>query len=118
MKKIKMKKLLKETITWNNRKFGERLPTLADYKEAHGKKSVTEKTEYQESTPQVKKALKDIEKSIMDFQDAVTKFGQETHTLVIPNGKMSKDTYSVFNQAFKAMKKYYDVIQKEVRKLK
>ena len=35
---MKLKKLLKETITWNNRKFGERLPTLDDYKKAHGKK--------------------------------------------------------------------------------
>ena len=44
MKKLKLKDLLlKETITWNNRKFGERLPTLADYKEAHNKKeTVTE----------------------------------------------------------------------------
>ena len=39
---MKLKQLLKETITWNNRKFGERLPTLDDYKEAHGKKEVNE----------------------------------------------------------------------------
>jgi len=39
MKKLKLKQLLKETITWNNRKFGERLPTLSDYKEAHNKKN-------------------------------------------------------------------------------
>ena len=40
---MKLKKLLKETITWNNRKFGERLPTLDDYKKAHGKKEVNER---------------------------------------------------------------------------
>ena len=39
---IKLKKLLKESITWNNRKFGERLPTMDDYKEAYGKKQVNE----------------------------------------------------------------------------
>ncbi len=39
---MKLKKLLKETITWNNRKFGERLPTLADYQEKYGKKEVNE----------------------------------------------------------------------------
>tara|TARA_Y100001938_G_scaffold122836_1_gene171590 strand:- start:182 stop:466 length:285 start_codon:yes stop_codon:yes gene_type:complete len=39
---MKLKQLLKETITWNNRKFGERLPTLDDYKQAHGKKEVNE----------------------------------------------------------------------------
>ena len=42
MKKIKLKKLLKESITWNNRKFGERLPTMDDYKEAYDKKQVNE----------------------------------------------------------------------------
>ena len=40
---MKLKQLLKETITWNSRKFGERLPTLDDYKEAYDKKEkVTE----------------------------------------------------------------------------
>ena len=39
---IKLKKLIQETLTWNNRKFGERLPTMEDYKEAHNKKSLTE----------------------------------------------------------------------------
>ena len=29
---IKLKDLLKESLTWENRKFGDRLPTLADYK--------------------------------------------------------------------------------------
>tara|TARA_Y100001972_G_scaffold91083_1_gene111474 strand:+ start:97 stop:390 length:294 start_codon:yes stop_codon:yes gene_type:complete len=42
MKMIKLKKLLKESITWNNRKFGERLPTMDDYKKAYGKKQVNE----------------------------------------------------------------------------
>ena len=79
---------------------------------------LTEKTEYQKATPGVKKTIKAIEKSISDFQDAVTKFAQETHTLVIPNGKMSKDTYSAFDRAFKAMKKYHDVAKKETKKLK
>ena len=42
---IKLKKLLKESITWNNRKFGERLPTMDDYKEAYNKKQVNEENE-------------------------------------------------------------------------
>ena len=29
---IKLKDLLKESLTWKNRKFGDRLPTLTDYK--------------------------------------------------------------------------------------
>ena len=35
---IKLKHLIKESLTWDNRKFGERLPTLKDYQEAHDKK--------------------------------------------------------------------------------
>ena len=33
---IKLKKLLKESI-WGERKFGEPLPTMKDYKEAYNK---------------------------------------------------------------------------------
>jgi len=39
---IKLKKLLKESFTWKNRKFGERLPTMEDYKKAHDKKNIKE----------------------------------------------------------------------------
>jgi hypothetical protein len=39
---IKLKKLLKES-TWVNRKFGEPLPTMADYKKAHNEGKLTEK---------------------------------------------------------------------------
>ena len=38
---IKLKKLLKES-TWANRKFGERLPTMADYKKAHKEGKINE----------------------------------------------------------------------------
>ena len=38
---IKLKKLIKES-TWANRKFGEPLPTMEDYKKAHTEK-LTEK---------------------------------------------------------------------------
>ena len=36
------KKGLNEGITWENRKEGERLPTMEDYKEAYNKKTVKE----------------------------------------------------------------------------
>ena len=39
MSKLKLHKLLKESVTWDNRKFGDRLPTMNDYKEAHDKKN-------------------------------------------------------------------------------
>lgn len=35
---IKLKKLLKENLTWNNRKFGQKLPTVDDYKKAYNEK--------------------------------------------------------------------------------
>jgi hypothetical protein len=46
---IKLKKLLKENLTWNNRKFGQKLPTVADYKEAYNKKhGITEEEQLNE----------------------------------------------------------------------
>ena len=36
---MKLKKLLKETNLWKNRKFGDPLPTIADYQEAYNKKN-------------------------------------------------------------------------------
>ena len=36
------KESLNEGITWENRKSGERLPTMEDYKEAYNKKQVKE----------------------------------------------------------------------------
>ena len=37
---IKLKDLLKESLTWENRKFGDRLPTLEDYKKLTEKKEL------------------------------------------------------------------------------
>ena len=62
MKKLKLKELLSETLTWKNRKFGDRLPTLADYQEAHDKKhgkKVNEAIEVEK--------IQDIEASIFDI---------------------------------------------------
>ena len=62
MKMIKLKKLLKESITWNNRKFGERLPTIEDYKEEYNKKNgivedlLSEKKMFDEKN--IRKAMK------------------------------------------------------------
>ena len=40
---IKLKELISES-TWKNRKFGEPLPTMADYKKAHNEGKLNEKT--------------------------------------------------------------------------
>ena len=36
---MKLKKLLQETNLWKNRKFGDPLPTIQDYKEAYNNKN-------------------------------------------------------------------------------
>ena len=40
MSKLKLKKILKENLTWGSRKFGDRLPTLDDYQKAHTDKNI------------------------------------------------------------------------------
>ena len=41
---MKLKKLIKESV-WGKRAFGEKLPTIDDYKEAYNKKQVNEENE-------------------------------------------------------------------------
>ena len=41
---MKLKKLIKESV-WAKRAFGEKLPTIDDYKEAYNKKQVNEENE-------------------------------------------------------------------------
>ena len=60
---IKLKKLLKES-TWKNRKFGEPLPTMADYKKAHNEGKLNEKTGGQKTY----KSLMKLEKGIKDLE--------------------------------------------------
>ena len=38
---MKLKKLIKESV-WGKRAFGEKLPTIDDYKEAYNKKQINE----------------------------------------------------------------------------
>ena len=47
--KLKLKELLKETVTWKNRKFGDRLPTLKDYQEDNNKKNGIEEEKLEEA---------------------------------------------------------------------
>ena len=47
---IKLKKLIKES-TWDNRKFGEPLPTMADYKNAKQNKSYITKGDVNQDRP-------------------------------------------------------------------
>ena len=61
---IKLKKLIKESLTWNNRKFGDRLPTMADYKKAHNEGKLNEKT----GGSRTYKSLMKLEKGIKELE--------------------------------------------------
>ena len=63
---IKLKKLLKES-TWLNRKFGEPLPTMADYKKAHKEEKINEAKKIDSRT--WKKIKNKIEDQIDDLVD-------------------------------------------------
>ena len=56
---IKLKDLLKES-TWANRKFGEPLPTMADYKKAYESKTEEKITEMKVNKGKVDKTYKSV----------------------------------------------------------
>ena len=61
---IKLKKLIKESI-WGKRKFGEPLPTMADYKKAHKEVKINEAKKIDSRT--WKKMKYQIENQIEDL---------------------------------------------------
>ena len=62
---IKLKKLIKESL-WGDRKFGEPLPTVKDYKEAYNKKSGMKINEAAE--------IEDVQDHESRIFDAIIKF--------------------------------------------
>ena len=68
---------LNESVTWDNRKFGERLPTMEDYQEAHDKKNMQEGPayEYKKHHTKISKSLKDLQKNYLNFYDSLRKKG-------------------------------------------
>ena len=80
---IKLGKLLKESLTWGNRKFGERLPTTADYREAYNKKNgitedgITEgpSYEYANYMKKIEKAENNQAKEVNNFVKLLMKKG-------------------------------------------
>ena len=85
---IKLKKLLKESLTWNNRKFGERLPTMADYKKAHNEGKLNEGGE------KTYKSLMKLEKEMNNLEKT---FKREERG-------MSRDRADNVKQSIKSMK--------------
>ena len=67
---IKLKKLLKES-TWVNRKFGEPLPTMEDYKKAHNEGKLNEAGVAQQHYKYIKlitKAEENMHKHIQEYK--------------------------------------------------
>tara|TARA_Y100000310_G_scaffold318188_1_gene371957 strand:- start:789 stop:1094 length:306 start_codon:yes stop_codon:yes gene_type:complete len=60
----KLKELLKETNLWKNRKFGDPLPTVQDYKNAYNKKYNVNEAGISKSY----KAIMELEKEILNFE--------------------------------------------------
>jgi len=94
---------LNESVTWNNRKFGDRLPTMEDYQEAHDKKHMKEGPayEYKKDIKNIDKSYKLHAKSILNFYDKLRKKGldKEASALI--------DTYK---KNYVTFKKQYDKI--------
>ena len=61
---MKLKKLLKETNLWGNRKFGDKLPTVQDYKDAYNKKHNVNEAGIENTY----KALMELEKDILKLE--------------------------------------------------
>ena len=104
---IKLKSLLKETITWADRKFGERLPTMEDYQEAHDKKNMQEGPayEYKKDIKNIDKSYKLHAKSILDFYEKLRKKGLDNE---------ASDLLDAYKKNLVTFKKTYDDILRKL----
>ena len=67
---VNLKKLLKEAV-WGKRKFGEPLPTMADYKKAHKERKINEVKKIDS------REWKKIKNEIEDKSDDLVKIGED-----------------------------------------
>ena len=99
---IKLKELLKES-TWDNRKFGEPLPTMEDYKKAHTENLVTEKKKMGD------KALLNIKK--------MTDRNQHTENRRKLSSLMGNDKLAQFYKAMATLNLVFNGTNSEMNKL-
>ena len=94
---------LNESLTWNNRKFGERLPTMEDYQEAHDKKNMQEGPayEYKKDIKNIDKSYKVHAKSVLNFYDKLRKKGLD---------KEASQLLDTYKKNYVTFKKQYDKI--------
>ena len=100
-KMIKLKDLIKES-TWDNRKFGEPLPTMEDYKKAHEGR-LTEKRKMDD------KALLSIKK--------MTDRNQHTENRRKLSSLMGNDKLHSFYEAMATLNKVFNGFPSELSKL-
>ena len=104
MSKLKLNKLVKESVTWANRKFGERLPTMEDYQEAHDKK-------LNETLPQFPREWKGLEKAEKNYTKAVLTLGKAIGKV---DKKAAKEVVGLYRTLSASMEKYKDLLSKEI----
>ena len=84
---MKLKDLLKES-TWSNRKFGEPLPTMADYKKSLNKENLNEA-----GIEKTYKAIMELEREILKLEKT---FKREKSGMVRDRAsKMEKSIYNL-----------------------
>ena len=91
---IKLKKLLKES-TWANRKFGEPLPTMADYKKAHKEGKITEAKKIDS------REWKKIKDEIEDKIDELVELGEDY--AVFQSAKYTSKTLKKIQKLWKSL---------------
>ena len=104
MSKLKLNKIIKESITWANRKFGERLPTMEDYQEAHDKK-------LNETLPQFPREWKGLEKAEKIYTKAVLDLGKAVGKV---DKQRAKDVVGLYRTLSASMEKYKELLSREI----
>ena len=116
----KLKDLIKES-TWGKRKFGESLPTVADYKAAYDKKQEkldnvkqhldTKLQKVNETLPAFAKEWKGLDKAEKVYLKAVLQLSKSVGKV---DKKSAKDVIGHWRALQTAMEKYKDTLSKKV----
>jgi hypothetical protein len=112
--KIKLKDLLKESV-WGKRVFGDKLPTVADYKEAYNKKHNIEEeslNEYKENEDELESALMDAHIGLGTAQrNLLIELTRQKHgdAETVPNASVANKQIQKVKQEFKKLCKLVKV---------
>ena len=107
---MKLKKILQETNLWGKRKFGDKLPTVADYREAYNKKHNI--NEYDGIEKSVEKQLMNVHIGLGNaMRDILIDLTNQGHgdAEKIPNAKKANQQIEKVRQEFKKLCKLVKV---------